>query len=228
MGLDIHVMPLTRYLSGQFQSPLEQMLGDKVQRMGAGKPNEEASIVRGFIDKLRSRAGQGADWDETGEPAYCAQYHYGAYTDLRAFAAYQDYPTTKGFLTKTQVPFKIEDEVRKYTGLMQVLGKNKPSTFEHLIRHGDTHGYWLPVRFVAPIMVDQENYVVAGSSVILLEELDRLKPLLGMTKDWAELEKGEGAAAEGDPLGQVKYGWSVLHAAARLSVKHRMPIIFDG
>jgi hypothetical protein len=61
-----------------------------------------------------------------------------------------------------------------------------------------------------------------------MEELDRLKPLLGMTKDWAELEKGEGAHADGDPLGPVKYGWSVLHVAARLSVQHRMPVIFDG
>lgn len=67
-----------------------------------------------------------------------------------------------------------------------------------------------------------------GSSVALLRELDALGPVLGMTRDWGELTSGEAAAPEEDPLGKVRYGWSVLHYAARTSVQHGLPIVVDG
>lgn len=67
-----------------------------------------------------------------------------------------------------------------------------------------------------------------GSSVRLLGELEVLRERLGMTRDWGELKSGEPMAADGDPLDLVKYGWGVLHYAARVSVEKKLPIIFDG
>jgi len=233
MGLDILIMPLSRYLSGRFQSPLEQALGSAVERVGSAKPSNDAATVAehvaGLKERLLREAGaEDAPWDEASEPAWTGQYHYRAYTDLRAFAAHQDHPRTKGWFSKEIVPFREEEDVSRYQGLLAVLNKGKSTSFPHLIVHADTHGYWVPLRFKAPLIVDRENYFVVGSSVLLLEELDRLGKLLGMTRDWGELSSGETAAAKDDPLGSVKYGWSVLHHAARTSVKQRMPIIFDG
>lgn len=67
-----------------------------------------------------------------------------------------------------------------------------------------------------------------GSSPRLLRELDDLGRALGMEKDWGMLAEGQTAAAEGDPLGTVKYGWSVLHCAVRISVERALPLVFDG
>lgn len=233
MGLDVHVMPLSSYLSGQFQSPLEKILGSKVTRVGSAKPENEEDTVREYVRTLKERlvreAGAAdAEWDETREPALGVQYTYQAYTDLRGFAAYQDYPKKEGWFSKKVVPFRIEEDPAKYSGLAGICGKGKSSAYPHLIIHADTDGYWVPVRFKQPLMLDRESYFVVGSSIVLLEELDRLGQILGMSRDWGELAEGIGAYADGDPLGSVKYGWSVLHYAARMSVQHRLPIIFDG
>src|ERR1043165_1222360 len=67
-----------------------------------------------------------------------------------------------------------------------------------------------------------------GSSPALLRELEQLGRLLKMTRDWSELKAGETASLEGDPLAEVKYGWSVLHYCARMSVESQLPIVFDG
>ncbi len=67
-----------------------------------------------------------------------------------------------------------------------------------------------------------------GSSIRLLAELDGLNERLRIRRDWGELGSGETAAPEGDPLGDVKYGWSVLHYAARVSVEKRLPLVLDG
>lgn len=67
-----------------------------------------------------------------------------------------------------------------------------------------------------------------GSSRALLVELDELGKLLGMTRDWGQMEPGGSVAPMEDVLGEVKYGWSVLHYCARVSVETRLPIIFNG
>jgi hypothetical protein len=66
-----------------------------------------------------------------------------------------------------------------------------------------------------------------GSSEALLRELESLRPILGMTQDWGELSSGPAAPAD-DPLCSVKYAWSVLHFAARISAEKQLPVILDG
>jgi hypothetical protein len=61
-----------------------------------------------------------------------------------------------------------------------------------------------------------------------LRELDELNQQLGLSRDWGQLGAGESMAPEGDPLGDVKYGWAVLHYAARVSVEKRLPLVLDG
>ena len=102
------------------------------------------------------------------------------------------------------------------------------SKFRHLICHASNQGYYLPVDFPTPLQVSEDPWIMAGSSMRLLGELKALGNLLGMTRDWLQLEKGEPVAPAEDPLSRIKYGWSVLHAAARMSVENRLPIVFDG
>lgn len=73
-----------------------------------------------------------------------------------------------------------------------------------------------------PLRIDR-----VGSSEALLRELESLRPILGMTQDWGELSSGA-AAPDDDPLSSVKYAWSVLHFAARISAEKQLPIILDG
>jgi hypothetical protein len=67
-----------------------------------------------------------------------------------------------------------------------------------------------------------------GSSIRLLAELQELKHVLSMERDYGELRDGEKLAEEDDPLAQVKTGWSLLHFVARRSVDSSLPIVFDG
>ena len=72
------------------------------------------------------------------------------------------------------------------------------------------------------------DWYKVGSSIRLLQELDELNRLLGMTRDWGDLKSGESLEADDDPVGLVKYGWGVLHYVAQVSVEKRLPIVFDG
>jgi hypothetical protein len=224
---------MTKYLCGDFQSPLEKFLGaGKVKRVGSGKPAESFLRARAFIAEiqsyLKSMTSDDVTWNEDSEAVFAAQYDNEAFLLLGAFAAYQEHPKTVGFWKRTPLPFDSQEDPEMHLGYRRVRDKNARSSYRHLIQNTVEHGYYLPVDFPHPLTLTEDKSIMAGSSVRLLEELDRLGKILGMARDWAQLEKGEGAAPEGDPLGKIKYGWSVLRAAARLSVQHRLPIVFDG
>lgn len=126
-------------------------------------------------------------------------------------------------------PFSEKEDPVFHRSFVRVCESRKTS-FPHLILHGDNCGSWIPVSFGRPFTLKklQTGDHVVGSSVHLLEELNRLAVPLRMERDWAQQDRGTTAAKEGDPLGAVKYGWAVLRACARLSVEQGVPVIFDG
>ena len=153
---------------------------------------------------------------------YCEQLGYREYHQLRAYAAEFE-ATPAGVACEYEDQDQPEDHPR-----LKRLGIDVPTEFRHLIKHSDNSGFWFPVRFSNPVLIDPETWLVAGSSHMLLDELDRLGVALNISRDWSQLARGEYPAPKDDPCGGVKTGWAILRAAARLSVQHGLPIVFDG
>lgn len=299
MSLELLVMPLHRFYSGQFEGPLEQLAGGEIHRIGAQKPDVPEDRARAYVESLKQRfsreTGELIEWKDEGETVFSVQYDYAAYTALRAFAAYQEHPPPKLlglFPRKFNVTRKNAGDHHSFL----TVAYGAPTSYPHLIHHHDNDGFWLPCRFQQPIRhmeaVDIEDEATRkereeaaeklrelfdllglekdranerkkvtaklkrqqkrygrrdphphpppppgkkweyhsniGSSILLLDELARIKPLLGTVRRWDELREAETICGENDPLALVKYAWSVLDCAARKSVESGLPIIFDG
>lgn len=294
MGLDLLVLPLTRYLAGQYQGPVEAI----AQRVGAPKPGHPEDLARERVRRIREdlqrRFTAPLDWVEEGDVALSVQFHYGALQALRAYAALQDHPL--------DAPGSTPDLNEKHPSLMKVYYQNAPTRYRHLIEHSDCSGFYAPCDFPEPVPCREildfpprrerfwerwfasvalhqiaimagawkelraelragkdENRLIrklqrespypkrkeeplpkvprgksvhdwgnVGSSVRLLRELDELNERLRIPRDWGDVGTGDTAAPDGDPLETVKYGWAVLHYAARVSVEKRLPLVFDG
>ncbi|KAF0241443.1 MAG: hypothetical protein FD180_4443 [Planctomycetota bacterium] len=219
MGLDIHVMPITRVLTGEFQSPLEKSFPGMITRLGAPKSRLSAKqareVILGIRRKVAALAGNPAEWLESGETAFSEQYDGQAHDALQKFAARQGDPEAAGRPFERDDPRDQECLVRTWRG--------GATRFPHLTRFCQ---WYVPVDFDRPLDFDERSDV--GSSVALLRELDVLNASLGLKKDWKDLSSGETVGGFEEPLYYVRFGWSILHAAARTSVAARMPIVFDG
>lgn len=224
MGLDVHVMPLWKYFAGDFLSPVEKLFAN-VQRVGTPKPDARETEARETVENIRFMVREvlriEPAWTDEGESVFCEQYRYEAFHLLRAYAA--EFEAARG----APFVFDASGDPTENPHLKR-LTRDVPTAFRHLIKHSDDEGFWLPIPMTHVVLLDPETWFAAGSSHGLLAELDRLAPSLGMTRDWAQLGRGDCAAAKDDPLSELKFGWSVLHAAARLSVEHGLPIVFDG
>ena len=74
-----------------------------------------------------------------------------------------------------------------------------------------------PKPFAVPLGEGPTPGPVAGSSIKLLRELNALLPRIDAAMK-----------TSGDAVARVKSGWTFMQECARLSVQHRLPIIFDG
>ncbi|RMD74727.1 MAG: hypothetical protein D6820_16175 [Lentisphaerae bacterium] len=231
MGLDIHVMPLTRFLQGDYESPLERMFGNKVVRIGTARPSaskEEADqFVKMLQDALSRKFNTSITWHDDGDVVFSEQFDFRAWHALRAYAAHQEYPATKGIFRKTERRYWQEENPEEHPGLMKI-AKSAQSRFMHLVYHGDNCGYYFPADFDPPCVIDPERAMIVGSSVRLLAELEMLNKSIGMKRNLGDLKEGEAIASDDDPDGALKFGWAFMHHCATLSVEHKLPIIFDG
>lgn len=230
MGLDIYVMPLNKFFSGDYTSPLEAAFGAKAQRIGSQKGDAPAAeaieSVSGLQDALKKALGLDKTWDDTGEITG-EQFDYGAFNALRAYAAHQDHPTTTGLIRKRPMDFNPEDDPSDHPGLLKIW-KGAQSRFQHLIQHADNQGFWFPIDFPHPVNLNQSTGLFAGSSIRLRNELQEIGSLLGLQKRWGDLQDGETITEESDPLGTIKYGCALMLHYADLSCDQELPIVFDG
>lgn len=229
MALDLLVMPLHRYLAGDFKTSTEQFvesLGDssKYVRVG-GKPNVPPDEAREFVRvmrlRLRDALGEDIRWRDEGETLLCRQLHRDAWHALRAFAADQQAPV-RGFV--------YGEDSCDHPNLAPIYGGN-PSAFAHLIRHGDVNGMYLPCDFdrpfAMPLFGGEPVTPLIGSSLRLLKELNVLGARLGLRVDEGQAGWTDQFERD-DPLELPKSGWIVLRHAVRMSVAHKLPLIFDG
>src|SRR5688572_21579373 len=105
MALDLLVMPLHRYLAGDFETSTrafaESMgIGGRYVRVG-GRPSvpidEAREFVRAMRVRLRHALGEDIRWRDDGETDLCRRLHRDAWHALRAFAADQQAPVA-GFV----------------------------------------------------------------------------------------------------------------------------------
>ncbi|HEV2293940.1 MAG TPA: hypothetical protein VGR35_08785 [Tepidisphaeraceae bacterium] len=223
MSLVVYVMPLWRYLAGDYESPRKEIAepAAATRELVASPAEARAFVVRlrhGFRDVSRNAL----RWHDKGERVFAKPFDPAAWNALRAFAADQTYPVAG---------FNFGKESHRHPGLHEVRFAGG-SPFVHTIRQHDTGGFYLPVDFFRPLELtvreEASSTILAGSSIALLRELNLLGPRMGMERDLGELERGELFAVRPEPLQYVKFGWAFLRHVARLSVQHRLPIILHG
>jgi hypothetical protein len=213
MGLDIFVMPMSRYLAGEFQTPAEKL---GAVRAGSPKPSADLEKAKQTVSRIQQDLTQATgalvSWPDDGEIVLESQFFRESWHLLRAYAAHLDYPRRAGLLRR-KLRFVIDDSPEQHPGIGRIWDGAR-SRFRHMVIHTDCDGFWLPCDFARPISLDPDTgRVLTGSSVRLLEELDIVgRPLL----------------SEDESFHLIKHAWKLLLDAAQLSVKHRLPVVFDG
>jgi len=228
--LFVYVMPLWRYLAGDAPGAARAgaATGDPQRR--AIQPTRAKLFVRHLRRGFHGLTRGAGRWRDEGEAVFALPFDVDAWRGLQAFAADQQYPLPT---------FHFGRHADRHRGLRAVWD-GAHSAYVHLIKHHANRGFYLPIDFARPIEIatgrggdddedDGDATVIAGSSVRLLRELNLLGPRIGMDRDLGELaDAGEPFALRSEPLARVKYGWAFMRHVTRLSVQHRLPIIFDG
>ena len=222
MPLDVYVMPLWRYLAGDYEKARSCFNADAGTRALSVSPAEARSFVAGLRYGFRGVSRNAMRWHDRGETVFAMPFDAQSWNALRAFAADQQYPVER---------FNFGKESHRHPGLHEVL-YGHGSAFEHTVKQHEAGGFYLPVDFARPMELtvrdDASSTILAGSSVALLRELNVLGPRVGLARDLGELEPNEVFAVRPEPLQYVKFGWAFMRHVARLSVKHRLPIILHG
>lgn len=231
VSLNLYVMPLCRFLAGDFDTPLARM-GIPFKRVtpaGVFDPPKAGSasaddIALGrrkavnIIEKVGESNRVTVAWPDRGDAVYTAQAH--GMDGLRAYATWLDYGD------------KLPDfQLREYDRHpVWRLHKNlhRPATFPHLAQHGLSHGYFLPCDFVKPVIVQTLRIgsfslpVHACSAVRLAAELEAINDLLRVPDPFPHAEWAN------HPYYSIFTAFDQLRTVARLSREHRLPIIFEG
>jgi len=222
MTLDVYVMPLWRYLAGDYEKAQAQFGDSAGSRELSISPAEARTFVARLRYGFRDVSRNAMRWHDKGEAVFAKPFDPQSWNALRAFAADQQYPVER---------FNFGKESHRHPGLHEVL-LGAPSAFLNLVKQHDTGGFYLPVDFPRPLELtvceDASSTILAGSSIGLLRELNALGPRVGLERDLGEMREGEVFALRPEPLQYVKFGWAFMRHAARLSVQHRLPIILHG
>src|SRR5688572_17930799 len=222
MALVVYVMPLWRYLAGDYEAAQAQFGADAGSRALSVSPAEARTFVARLRHGFRDVSRNAMRWHDRGEAIFARPFNVESWNALRAFAADQQYPVAG---------FNFGRESHRHPGLHEVL-YGHGSAFEHTVKQHETGGFYLPVDFARPLELtvreDASSTILAGSSVALLRELNVLGPRVGLDRDLGELREGEVFAVRPEPLQYVKFGWAFLRHVARLSVQHRLPIILHA
>lgn len=99
----------------------------------------------------------------------------------------------------------------------------------HLLIHSDAEGLYVPVDFDEPLFDPRLPGEILGSTVRLKRELMTIARLLGVTVVAGELDDAAMAALEvedDDPHHREKTVFGTLWEACRLSLAHRVAIVF--
>jgi hypothetical protein len=250
MALDVYVMPLWRFKTGDFTSPIEATLGIKPTIIsGEAIPPQQPWYIR-FLARLgvvniihpepeptpeerREAAMQevavlkesltkltGTNVDWPDEGDVHYNEQFHHPVTLRAFAAWLDH--------RDALPeFGPAPENNYYKHPVWQVAKPPHRRFSTLIEHSLNTGYFLPVPFEGRHLVEpftawgRPFHHHVASTQTILRELAELQPHFNSIPA-AEGEDGS------SPVANARWYAEELQRICTLSIEHRLPVIFYG
>lgn len=212
MALEVYVMPLHRYLVGEFDpAPLPE--GEqRYERPREPVTAEEARArVRGMQEHMSEGLGTDVAWNDEGEVEFARCIDVKLLHGLRSLAASHEYPRKFLFL---RLAFRLLDDPRDHPSLRKIYeGEN--TDFSHLMRHSDNRGFWFPVDYAEPAESNEPQWWRIGSAHGLRRELEELGPLLA-------------ALPEGPDRALLEQGRAFFSEAASVAIERQLPLIIEG
>lgn len=246
MSVDIYVMPLGRFKSGDFESPLQRVFGaenvTRVTRAGIKKtpPPEtisaalelmvaadEVRLVRKFLDRAAtemSLEAKALDWTDEGDTHFAEQA-----VCLEAATTYANWLSHQEKYPVFEVPDPDDFEAHPVWDLVD---DQSSTNYPHLALHDHYIGYYLPCEFSRLLHMPTgydgyPNQRSIGSSYRLRDELKEVGATLEL-----EWQSGVGLVDDREErdevLSEVVTALTQLSRAAEASCEHQLPIIFDG
>jgi hypothetical protein len=185
--------------------------------------------MEGLRDAL---AGRGVEWSEpdTVPPPSAMRKHISSFP--YRYLHYLRRAYALDYLGIPVTPAASYDEVQRADHQIEdaTLGLSS-----HLLCHADQSGYYVPAEFDDPLFLDEsiDGAGMVGSSPGLLDELQRVAPLIGVElADGDELPDAEAARLfgsdvdEANPFGIEQTVWLTLHEACRASIAHGNAVVF--
>ena len=136
------------------------------------------------------------------------QFGYSSWHHVRSFAAYSDYPFKK-FLGLGKHPYEKPLKPEMSPAVVESEESRKTS-YPQLLLSNDNKGFFFPIKLKVPVQT-QWGYI--GSSIELLDEVNRIQALLS---------KGEYWHADIDDF------ISKFQLACQKSMESNLPIVIDG
>lgn len=192
----------------------------------AGYQEEYADIVEAVLSVLRDEESIDTKNFKLGllnGNEYCQQI--GRYSMVQLFRSYAAHIVVHG-----SPPRPTNDRPIISPELNQMYnGEITFGQFPHLIDHSDADGFYFPIDFKAPILLEAPNgeqtwQVGVGSSQALLRELNELNKHLKMTVDYGEAGGYEELLSliDNDEYEAEKYVWAMMRWLARESVDRNL------
>lgn len=253
MALDAYVMPLWRFKAGDFTCPIEATLGIKptiispetrplphapwylrllaaigiiefIEPPPEPSPEEFKAAAVQEVDALKTQLtdmiGIPIEWFDDGDVHYNKQFHDPSV--LRTFAAWYDH--------RDEFPeFLPAPKLQYWNHPVRRLLKPDKRRFPILSEHSLSTGYLLPVPFegvhyVEPFKSwgDREFFRDVSSTQAVLGELAEILEFIATVPEVREEEHGS------IPVADARWYAEELQRMCRLSIEHRLPVIFYG
>jgi hypothetical protein len=212
MALEVYVMPLARYLVGDFEpAPLPEG-EERYERPREDVSPEEAAVrVSAMQDAMSDSLGRPVRWVDEGDVEFAQCIDVRVLHGLRSLAAAHEYPRRFLFL---RLAFRLLDDPRDHPSLRKIYdGEN--TAFAHLMRHSDNRGFWFPVDYGEPAESNEPQWWRIGSAQGLRRELEELGPLLAQLPD-------------GPDRNVLEEGRVFFMRAAGASIERQLPMIIEG
>lgn len=199
-------MPLADYLSGNFEAINREDRPERGREPGAVTADQALERVQQIQAALSERTGCDVTWQDEGEVAFARRFDARLLHALRSFAAHHEHPPRIRLLRRT---FKVLDDPRDHKALRKIY-EGAPTQYEHLMRHSDNRGFYVPCEFPEPSVSNEPQWWMIGSSPRLRLELERIESLF----------------TDSTPA-EVREATRLLHEAASLSSTRGLPLIWD-
>lgn len=211
MALEVYVMPLSRYLTGDFEAaPLLEGEERFERPRENATPQEAQARVAAMQDYMTEKLGVEVRWDDSGPVVFAQSIDTRSLHGLRSLAAFHEYPRKFLFL---KLAFRLLDDPREHPSLRKIYSGDD-TAFSHLMRHSDNRGFWFPADYPDPAESNEQQWWRIGSVPGLVGELEQLTPMMEEldAEDRAELERYQ----------------QFFLRAARTAVDRQLPMIIES